>query len=113
VPETQIIIAGNACLTFSCLCRLRVFSDAVKRAATASGRDSIESLIAASATIAAYATAFASELGCMEQKVIQLQDHFKARSCMSASEASDVNLATLEAALQVGMLINRVTACSQ
>lgn len=49
----------------------------------------------------------------MEQKVIQLQDHFKARSCMSASEASDVNLATLEAALQVGMLINRVTACSQ
>ena len=61
----------------------------------------MNSPIAASATLAAYATGFASELARVESQVIQLQEHFAADACRGRLEASDANLATLEVAAQV------------
>ena len=67
--------------------------------------DISKSPIAPSATLAAYATAFAAELSLVERSVIQLQDHFAARACSGLEEGTDVNLAALEATSQVWALV--------
>ena len=82
--------------------RLRIFTAAINAAATASSRDGVKSPIAASATLAAYATGFASELASVESQVIRLQERFAAHSCTGSPEAPDANLASLEVAAQVG-----------
>lgn len=84
-----------------CWCRLRVFSEAVKAAATSSRGDRSKSPTAASATLAAYATGFAAELTSVEKPVIQLQERLAAHSCRGPQEALDVSLITLEATSQV------------
>ena len=61
----------------------------------------MKSPIAVSATLAAYATGFASELASVEDQVIQLQERFAADPCRGRLEVSDANLTALEVAAQV------------
>ena len=82
--------------------RLRIFTAAINATATASSRDGVKSPIAASATLAAYATGFASELASVEDQVIRLQERFAADPCRGRLEASEANLAALEVAAQAG-----------
>ena len=62
----------------------------------------MKSPIAASATLAAYASGFAAELARVESHVILLQEHFAADLCRGRLEGPDANLAALEVAAQVG-----------
>ena len=65
------------------------------------GSDTSKSPITPSATLAAYATAFAAELSLVERSIIQLQDYFTALACSGLEGGADVNLAALEAISQV------------
>lgn len=90
-----------------------MFSQAISKAATASGDSSGGSLIKASTTLAAYAIAFAIELDHVEHEIIRLQDTYAAHSRTGPRDASTVNLVTLDLACQVTFALSLVLTSHQ